>query len=72
MSEPIREALRRFGYEPCTDGACLLRSPEEQQTQGMHTNGGCKCEINFSEKHMRLSLRWALQIERRARSARLV
>lgn len=33
----------------CGDGSCLIRSP-----QGMHTNGGCRCD----ERRLRMALQW--------------
>jgi hypothetical protein len=60
----MRQRLRELGYEPCSDGWCVLRSPEEQR-QGMHTNGGCKCDQNITEKHLRMVVRQQLNRDKR-------
>lgn len=52
----LRSDLRRIRTDPgdcpvvgCMDGSCLVEKP-----QGMHTNGGCRCD----ERKLRHALQW--------------
>lgn len=59
-NEELRKALQddaelRHKIGGCSDGGCIIEKP-----QGMHTNGGCKCNRNplkmahFAYAHMEL------------------
>ena len=44
----VREYLFR-GFEPCSDGDCIVKKPE-----GMCTNGGCHCIFNLSRAQLHI------------------